>query len=53
MIFFCMEIFFEQNKNLSLINGDIRNFENLGKIINNKFDCIIHLACISMIQVLI
>ena len=39
--------FFEQNKNLSLINGDIRNFENLRKIINNKFDCIIHLACIS------
>jgi len=39
--------FFEQNKNLSLINGDIRNLENLKKIINNKFDCIIHLACIS------
>lgn len=39
--------FFELNKNLSLINGDIRNLENLKKIINNKFDCIIHLACIS------
>ena len=46
MIFFVWK-FFEQNKNLSLINGDIRNFENLRKIINNKFDCIIHLACIS------
>lgn len=39
--------FFQENKNLSLINGDIRNLENLRKVIKNKFDCIIHLACIS------
>ena len=37
---------FQENKNLSLINGDIRNLENLRKVIKNKFDCIIHLACI-------
>ncbi len=39
--------FFQENKNLSLIKGDIRNLENLRKVIQNKFDCIIHLACIS------
>ncbi|MDA7453890.1 SDR family oxidoreductase [Candidatus Pelagibacter ubique] len=39
--------FFSEDKNLSLIKGDIRNLESLKKIINNNFDCIIHLACIS------
>ena len=32
---------------MSLIKGDIRNLENLRTVIKNKFDCIIHLACIS------
>ena len=34
------------SKNLNVINGDIRNLNNLKKIIKN-FDSIIHLACIS------
>jgi len=34
------------SKNLNVINGDIRNLNNLKKIIKN-FDSIIHIACIS------
>lgn len=34
------------NENLNVIQGDIRDFEKISKIINN-FDAVIHLACIS------
>ena len=36
----------EKNKNLKLIRGDIRDLENLDKVIVN-YDAVIHLACIS------
>ena len=38
--------YFEDNPNLSLINGDIRDIIKLRKIIKN-IDVVIHLACIS------
>ena len=38
--------FFKKHKNLNLINGDIRNQENLKKNIKGN-DAVIHLACIS------
>lgn len=38
--------YFEENSDLSIINGDIRNIIKLKKIIVN-FDAVIHLACIS------
>ena len=36
----------EKNENLKLIKGDIRDLENLNKVIVN-YDTVIHLACIS------
>ena len=39
--------FFFKNKNLNLINGDIRNLQKLKTVINHNFDCVVHLACIS------
>jgi nucleoside-diphosphate-sugar epimerase len=38
--------FLENNNNLNIIKGDIRDLQLLKKIVKN-FDCIIHLACIS------
>lgn len=38
--------YLNKNKNLNVINGDIRDLKKLRKIIKN-FDSIIHLACIS------
>lgn len=38
--------FLENNPNLIIIKGDIRDLQLLGRVIKN-FDCVIHLACIS------
>ena len=38
--------FLENNHNLNIIKGDIRNLQLLKRIVKN-FDCVIHLACIS------
>ena len=38
--------FLENNHNLNIIKGDIRDLQFLKRIVKN-FDCIIHLACIS------
>ena len=38
--------FLENNHNLNIIKGDIRDLQLLKRIVKN-FDCIIHLACIS------
>ena len=38
--------FLENNHNLNIIKGDIRDLQLLKRIVKN-FDCVIHLACIS------